>query len=410
MATTLRLDCPFCQTQYALPESVRAEIEGMAACCAACGRWWLPLRASTGPPVKLDQGRPVRSRLRLEAYRVPGEAAEAGASAPATPAPPPPAPPPAPAPAAAPAAGAAPTTRIPVPARESRSLRVVVEGPETDLRGVYELGGSAFLVGRRGCHVNLPGASIPDRAIRIRQSDRGFVFEGIGGFSIPLGTVSISSGTIEPGGSVRLELDPYVLGLETSATPGSPIADLEAAPKPAPASPAAPPARERPTLQAATRPATDVRDLLQEVAVDVDAAGRPFEERGGSTPEEFDGDMTITDIGARGYQSTRVGDALQHLDLQLVRTEGPATGRSFQVTKSPLVIGRVEGDLIIQDRRVSGKHAQLDVTGPEMYALKDLASTNGTTINGRAISISKLKNGDVIGFGGVNFRFVARVK
>jgi hypothetical protein len=389
----------------------------MAVCCAGCGRWWVPLPASSGPPVKLDKGRPLRSSLRLEAYRLPGEAAGAGASTPApavarTPIP-------TPVPAAGPAAGAAPTSRIPVTKEASRSLRVMAQGPETDLRGVFELGGASFLIGRQGCHVNLPRAPIPDRAIRIRASQRGFVFEGIGGFAIPLGTVSVPSGTIEPGGGVRLMLEPYLLGLETSATPGSPIPDLEAAPKPAerpaaaPPPPAPPPPRlrERPTLQSAG-PKIDVRDLLQDFAVDMGPGGRPFEERGRPepAPAEFDGDMTIADVSARGFMATRAGDPLKDLDLQLVRTEGPAAGRSFQLTKSPLVIGRAEGDLIIQDRRVSGKHAQLDVTGPEMYALKDLASTNGTTINGRPISIATLKNGDVISFGGVSFRFVARVQ
>ena len=292
----------------------------------------------------------------------------------------------------------------------------MASGPETDLRAVYELGGASFLIGRQGCHVNLPRAAIPDRAIRIRVSPRGFVFEGIGGFSIPLGTVSVPSGTIEPGGAVHLSLGPYLLGLETSATPGSPIPDLEAAPKPAaPAPAAAPPPRlrERPTLQA-SGPKVDVRDLLQDFALEAGPGGRPFEERGRSAPApapaEFDGDMTITDMSARGFMATRQGDPLQDLDLQLVRTEGAGAGRSFRITKTPLVIGRAEGDLIIQDRRVSGKHAQLDVTGPEMYALKDLASTNGTTINGRPISVASLKNGDVVSFGGVDFRFVARLQ
>lgn len=402
MPTTLRLVCPSCRTQYALPEPARAELAGTAACCAGCGRWWVPLPASSGPPVKLDKGRPVRSMLRLEAYRIQG-GAEAGAPAPAPAVPPPPR-------AAAPAAGAPATARIPVPAQGSPSLRVMVSGPETDLRAVYELGGSAFLIGRQGCHVNLSRAAIPERAIRIRASQRGFVFEGIAGFQVPLGAGSVPAGTIEPGGGgVALALGPYLLGLETSATPGSPIPDLEGAPAPAP--PPSPRIRERPTLQAAG-PKVDVRDLLQDFAVDVGPGGRPFEERGrpAPAPAEFDGDMTITDMSARGFMATRQGDPLKDLDLQLVRTDGPAAGRSFQVTKTPLVIGRAEGDLIIQDRRVSGKHAQLDVTGPEMYALKDLASTNGTTINGRPISIATLKNGDVIGFGGVNFRFVARVQ
>jgi hypothetical protein len=403
MPTTLRLICPSCRTPYALPEAARAELEGTAVCCAGCGRWWVPLPASSGPPVKLDKGRPVRSPLRLDAYRVQGEGAGAAS---------------APSPGVASSPAAPPTTRIPVTQEASRSLRVMVQGPETDLRGVYELGGSSFLIGRQGCHVNLPRAAIPDRAIRIRASPRGFVFEGIGGFAIPLGAVSVPSGTIEPGGGARLMLEPYLLGLETSATPGSPIPDLEAAPKPSPPPPP-PPARppdlprlrDRPMFHAAG-PGVDVRDLLQDFALDEGPGGRPFEERGRPqpAPAEFDGDMTITDMSARGFLATRAGDPLKDLDLQLVRTDGPAAGRVFQLTKSPLVIGRVEGDLIIQDRRVSGKHAQLDVNGPEMYALKDLASTNGTTINGRPISIATLKNGDVIGFGGVSFRFVARAQ
>lgn len=411
MPTTLRLVCPSCRAPYALPESARAQLEGTAVCCAGCGRWWVPLPASSGPPVRLDKGRPVRSPLRLEAYRLQGGAAAgtgASAAAPAA------ALPPASPPAAGRVTAATPTTRIAVPTQESRSLRVMVSGPETDLRAVHELGGSAFLIGRQGCHVNLPRAAIPDRAIRIRASQRGFVFEGIGGFAIPLGAVSVPSGTIEPGGAVHLSLGPYLLGLETSATPGSPIPDLEAAPKPAAPAPATPPPprlRERPTLQA-SGPKVDVRDLLQDFALEAGPGGRPFEERGrpAPAPAEFDGDMTITDMSARGFLATRAGDPLQHLDLQLVRTEGPAAGRSFQIAKTPLVIGRAEGDLIIQDRRVSGKHAQIDVTGPEMYALKDLASTNGTTINGRPISVASLKNGDVVSFGGVDFRFVARVQ
>ena len=76
----------------------------------------------------------------------------------------------------------------------------------------------------------------------------------------------------------------------------------------------------------------------------------------------------------------------------------------------PALVGRTSGDVLIKDSRVSGKHAQIDVLGFEQYSIKDLASTNGTTVNDRPASITRLKDGDVIAFGGVRLQFVARPK
>jgi pSer/pThr/pTyr-binding forkhead associated (FHA) protein len=88
--------------------------------------------------------------------------------------------------------------------------------------------------------------------------------------------------------------------------------------------------------------------------------------------------------------------------------EGPNKGKGYRIKKTPTLIGRTTGDLIIPDGRVSGKHAQLDILGPGQYSLKDLASTNGTLVNDRPISTTRLENGDVVSFGGTKFRFVAR--
>ena len=109
-------------------------------------------------------------------------------------------------------------------------------------------------------------------------------------------------------------------------------------------------------------------------------------------------------------QAARVGHPLDGLELSLVRAEGPTQGQAFRILKSPLVIGRKEGDMIIHDGRVSSKHAQLDVAGPRIYTLKDLASTNGTTVNDKPISVGHLGDGDVVGFGGVKFEFRAKMK
>lgn len=151
----------------------------------------------------------------------------------------------------------------------------------------------------------------------------------------------------------------------------------------------------------------DLRQQVQEVAVDVRPDQAGFNDYQ-AVQEALDGDATITDLGAQGFQAMRVGNVLAGLDLSLVRQEGPMHGQAFKITKSPVVIGRKEGDMIVHDGRVSSKHAQLDIAGPRIYTLKDLASTNGTTVNDRPISVGHLQDGDVVSFGGVKFEFRAK--
>ena len=133
-----------------------------------------------------------------------------------------------------------------------------------------------------------------------------------------------------------------------------------------------------------------------------------FGEQQASLQEALDGDATITDLGAQGFQASRFGNPLAGLDLSLVRVEGPMHGQAFKITKSPVVIGRKDGDMIVHDGRVSSKHAQLDIAGARIYTLKDLASTNGTMVNDRPISVGHLQDGDIISFGGVKFEFRAK--
>jgi hypothetical protein len=385
MAELLPVQCSSCRARYALPDAYRQHVEGRALLCAACGRWWVPVPDPSGPPVKLVDGRPQRLKLDLGKFR---------RSAPPSP-------------------PSSTTVRVPVtaPGRPT-SLRVVVAGPDADLKGVFDLGSGAFLIGRGGCHLNLPQASIPPQAIRLRRADRGFTFEGLAGFAVPIGAVSVHSGQIDPGTHVDLELGPYKVRLEPSATPGSPIADLgQGAAAPPPASPpaAAPAPRRRPVAPPSpASPAVDLRDQVQELAVDV-RPDQPAFDAEAAAAVEADLDQTFTDLGASGFQAMRyVSDPLAGLDLCLVRAEGATKGQRFRITKSPLLIGRSEGDLVIRDRRVSSKHAQLDVAGPRVYTLKDLASTNGTTVNDRPISVGHLRDGDVISFGGVRFEFLAK--
>jgi pSer/pThr/pTyr-binding forkhead associated (FHA) protein len=66
--------------------------------------------------------------------------------------------------------------------------------------------------------------------------------------------------------------------------------------------------------------------------------------------------------------------------------------------RDPLVIGRKEGDLLLDDPLVSGRHCQIVARGGE-FVLQDLGSTNGTMVDGRLVREVVLKPGNEIAVG-----------
>lgn len=65
----------------------------------------------------------------------------------------------------------------------------------------------------------------------------------------------------------------------------------------------------------------------------------------------------------------------------------------------PLRIGRREGELLLDDPLVSGRHCQIVVRGTEAH-LQDLGSTNGTMVDGRLVRDVALRPGNEIVLGG----------
>jgi len=180
-------------------------------------------------------------------------------------------------------------------------------------------------------------------------------------------------------------LEPYRVLLEATSLPGGPIRALEeGTPAQGPVAPAPPP----PPAPVPSAAAPPVR--APEPAVDVNS--------------------TVRGLGALGFDTRRFADPLADLDVGLLGLDPPIQGETLWFKKSPSLIGRTTGDLLIADSRVSGKHAQIDVLALDQYSIKDLASTNGTTVNDRPASTARLKDGDVIGFGGVRAQFVVRPK
>ena len=85
---------------------------------------------------------------------------------------------------------------------------------------------------------------------------------------------------------------------------------------------------------------------------------------------------------------------------RLVVRQGPVPGKVFDLAKDVMTLGRdVNNDLVINDSEVSRNHARL-TSQSGGYLMEDLASTNGTFVNGQRLIGPKLLNsGDVVGLG-----------
>ena len=88
-------------------------------------------------------------------------------------------------------------------------------------------------------------------------------------------------------------------------------------------------------------------------------------------------------------------------------------GQQRQLTCGPLfIVGRdCSSDLVLEDKEVSRNHAIIRQLGGCDYYVIDSGSANGTFVNGARITVpTKLRNGDVLAFGSLEFRFVDEMK
>jgi len=91
-----------------------------------------------------------------------------------------------------------------------------------------------------------------------------------------------------------------------------------------------------------------------------------------------------------------------------VRIErGPGAGRVFDLSPGGVyLIGRDGADIPLEDPKVSRKHAEIGLYGPEAFVIRDLASTNGTRLNGKGVSEkARLGHWDLIEVGETALRF-----
>jgi pSer/pThr/pTyr-binding forkhead associated (FHA) protein len=91
------------------------------------------------------------------------------------------------------------------------------------------------------------------------------------------------------------------------------------------------------------------------------------------------------------------GQVMEQITLRIL--DGADRGRVFQCSASPVTIGREEGNTIqLNDERVSRFHLKIQRDHDDLV-LTDLASTNGTRVNGEDAHLRILRHGDLISVG-----------
>jgi len=83
----------------------------------------------------------------------------------------------------------------------------------------------------------------------------------------------------------------------------------------------------------------------------------------------------------------------------------PRKGKVIELAKGRVIIGRADADVVLEDPEVSKKHAVLEAFSRDNVFVRDLASTNGTFVNGIQISNRKITDGDIIRVGSTKLKY-----
>jgi uncharacterized integral membrane protein (TIGR00698 family) len=107
-----------------------------------------------------------------------------------------------------------------------------------------------------------------------------------------------------------------------------------------------------------------------------------------------------------------VSTAADELDFpSLTVVSGMANGACYDISGT-ICLGRAaSNDIVLEERTVSGRHAQISKDPSHGWLIKDLGSKNGVKVNGARVTTEKLKTGDKLTLGNVEliYRFPGRI-
>ena len=87
-------------------------------------------------------------------------------------------------------------------------------------------------------------------------------------------------------------------------------------------------------------------------------------------------------LGVAGLGEAAVPSGIRY---SLAFLTGPQAGTVRPLTAASTVIGREEGEVIINDPETSRKHARIEIHADGTAWIADLGSTNGTVVDGKVI-------------------------
>ena len=92
--------------------------------------------------------------------------------------------------------------------------------------------------------------------------------------------------------------------------------------------------------------------------------------------------------------------------IRLRFLDGPRRDQEVLIRKAVTTVGRaLDNDVVLETGDVSRHHARLEYAGGELRLI-DLGSTNGTRVNGRAVTSERVRPGDELGFGTAQARLL----
>lgn len=100
-------------------------------------------------------------------------------------------------------------------------------------------------------------------------------------------------------------------------------------------------------------------------------------------------------------------DLISLRKYQLVLIGKDNNRRKFELGKKKVIrIGKkTDNDIVVSDKTVSRNHVEIQVGADNSYLLRDLNSTNGTSINGMKVKEAYLSQGDLIEVGETKIEF-----
>lgn len=99
------------------------------------------------------------------------------------------------------------------------------------------------------------------------------------------------------------------------------------------------------------------------------------------------------------------GEAPDHRTVQ-ARLVDMTYHRQYDLAGAHITLGRESGnDIVVQDINASRKHAELRLNAQGIWVITDLASMNGTVVNGVSVASQPLYPGDIITIGKTDFEF-----